>query len=219
VQALGDLMPANAPRLRRDFVSLLCLVRAHAILYQAQRERDARGRIVATVEGDYGPVRELVGDVIAEGVEASVTDATRATVEAVQAILDEGKAHASPKAITDRLGVGRSAAYDRIRRALLKGYLVNDAGKDERGMKLVIGSPLPGADAFLPSPTEVVRVMSGMAPGQTNQHAPRESALMSGSPGRPADRPDKGEETDLEQFDLGTAPLPEIARRHERGEL
>ena len=57
VRALGELMPSGATRLRRDFVSLLCLVRAHAILYQAQRQRDAQSRIIATAEGDYEPVR------------------------------------------------------------------------------------------------------------------------------------------------------------------
>ena len=69
------------------------------------------------------PCALLVGDVIAEGVEASVTPAMRETVVAVQELLDEGEEHVSPKALTDRLGVGRSATYDRIRRALLAGYL------------------------------------------------------------------------------------------------
>ena len=191
VQVLAELMPATATRLRRDFVSLLCLVRAHAILYQAQRERDTWGRIVATIEGDYAPVRQLVGDVIAEGVEASVTPAMRATVEAAQTLLDEGKAFASPKALTDRLGVGRSAAYDRIRRALLKGYLVNEAGKDERGMKLVIGSPLPGADEFLPSPAEVIRQMSGIPTWTDQPHGYAESEIPCGSPVRPPGSSDK----------------------------
>jgi hypothetical protein len=194
VRALADLMPASATRLRRDFVSLLCLVRAHAILYQAQRERDDDGRIVATIEDDYKPVRELVGDLIAEAVEASVTDATRTTVEAVQAILNEGNAHASPKAVTDRLGIGRSAAYDRIRRALLKGYLVNEAVKNERSMKLVVGSPLPGTEAFLPSPADVVRVMSGRAPGQAERHELRESEVLSGGPARPGDLQERDDE-------------------------
>jgi hypothetical protein len=191
VQALAELMPTSATRLRRDFVSLLCLVRAHAILYQAQRERDRSGRIIATVEGDYAPVRELVGDVIAEGVEAGVTPAMRATVEAVQALLDEAGSHVSPKALTDRLGVGRSASYDRIRRALLKGYLVNEAGKDERGYKLTIGSPLPGDEAFLPSPADVVRVISGRAPGQRHPDSMQVPEALSGCPGRPADPPEK----------------------------
>jgi hypothetical protein len=77
-------MPTGATRLRRDFVSLLSLVRAHAILYQAQRDREHHGRTVATVEGDYEPVRALTGDLIAEGVEASVPARTRETVEVVR---------------------------------------------------------------------------------------------------------------------------------------
>jgi hypothetical protein len=112
VRALSELMPAGATRLRRDFVSLLCLVRAHAILYQAQRERDPSGRIIATVEGDYGPIRTLVGELIAEGVEASIPARTRETVEAVRDLIDAGTIHPSPKSISDHLGIGRSATYD-----------------------------------------------------------------------------------------------------------
>jgi hypothetical protein len=189
--ALADLIPANATRLRRDFGALLNLVRAHAILHQAKRERDDDGDLVATIEGDYAPVRALVMDVIAEGVEATVTTAMRETVEAVQALLDEGREHVSAKALIDHLGVGRSATYDRIRRAVFAGYLVNEAGENERGYKLTIGSPLPGDEAFLPSPEDVVRVMSGTARGQRNPHEQRGSEPLSGSPGRPVGPPEE----------------------------
>jgi hypothetical protein len=47
------------------------LIRAHALLHQVTRERDAFGRIVATIE-DYTAVRELVADLVAEGLEATV---------------------------------------------------------------------------------------------------------------------------------------------------
>ena len=74
IRALAELMPTGATRLRRDFVSLLCLVRAHALLHRATREhRD--GRIVATGD-DYGVVRRLIGEIIAEGVEAAVSPVT-----------------------------------------------------------------------------------------------------------------------------------------------
>src|SRR5215208_4238413 len=54
-------------------------------------------------------------------------------------------------------------------------------------MRLVIGSPLPGADDFLPTASEVVRVMSG-TPGRTNKPLEQaESQRLSGSPGCPAD--------------------------------
>jgi 5S rRNA maturation endonuclease (ribonuclease M5) len=189
VRALAELMPVGATRLRRDFVTLLCLVRAHAILHQLTREKDARGRVIATLD-DYEAVASLVGDVIAEGVEASVSSAMRSTVEAVQALQDEGAEYVSPRALTERLGVGRSATYDRIRRALLRGYLANEAAKDERGMKLIVGAALPGADDFLPSAADIVRVSSGTPPGQSFGSTMRGEAASSGSPGCPDGPPD-----------------------------
>lgn len=203
VRALAELMPVGATRLRRDFASLLSLVRAHALLYQAQRETDSRGRIVATVEGDYAPVRELVGDLIAQGVEASVAATIRATVDAVQTLQDEGAEHVSPKALAERLGVGKSATYDRIRRALLTGYLVNLAQRDERGMRLTTGAILPGSEDFLPSPKEVVRFSSGGLSGLGNDVTIRDSEVMSGRPVRPVTL--RAEEGSTDDDDVPTA--------------
>lgn len=131
VRALAELMPTSATRLRRDFVTLLCLVRAHAILHQLTREKDERGRVVATLD-DYAAVASLVGDLIAEGVDASVSVAMRQTVDAV-ALLVVGRDHISVKKLTDHLNVGQSATYDRVKRALRAGYLVNLTKTDERG--------------------------------------------------------------------------------------
>src|SRR5262249_26646331 len=83
IDELADLMPISATRLRRDFVSMLCLVRAHALLHCATRERDGNGRIVATLD-DYEAVAELIGDLVAESADAYVPDAIRDTVEAVR---------------------------------------------------------------------------------------------------------------------------------------
>jgi hypothetical protein len=80
---LAELIPPVAVRLRRDFGALLNLIRAHALLHQATRERDAEGRIVATIE-DYATVRELVADLVSEGIEATVPATVRETVEAVK---------------------------------------------------------------------------------------------------------------------------------------
>ena len=74
-----------AVRLRRDFGSLLALIRAHAVLHQASRARDNKGRIVATLD-DYAVVRDLVADAIAEGVGATVSETVRETVAAVAAL-------------------------------------------------------------------------------------------------------------------------------------
>src|SRR5262249_15135890 len=153
-------------RLRRDFVSTLCLIRAHAVLHQATRERDERGRIIATIT-DYEAVRNLVGGLIAEGADAGVSDAMRDTVETVRRLIEgpPGLDHVSMKAVTDALSVGRSAAYDRVTRALSRGYLANVAGREERARKIALGATLPGDDFFLPSGDELVRSVSAGDPG------------------------------------------------------
>ena len=68
---LAELIPPIAVRLRRDFGSVLGLVRAHALLHRANRSTDDDGRIVATLE-DYAAVRELVDDLISDGIGAQV---------------------------------------------------------------------------------------------------------------------------------------------------
>jgi hypothetical protein len=186
VQALADLMPDSATRLRRDFGSVLSLVRAHALLYQAQRDTDGRGRAIATLEGDYAPVRHLVGELIAEGVEASVSNTIRETVAAVTALNAEGAEDVAHRAVQERLKIGRSATYDRIRRALHGGYLLDLSGKQERGMQLVVGAPLPSGEDFLPSPAEIVRHTSATPTGRTAGSNMRDSHPSSGRPARPA---------------------------------
>jgi hypothetical protein len=161
VGMLATLMPNSATRLRRDFVTLLSLIRAHATLHRETRQVDEDGRIVATID-DYDAVRELVGSVLGEGVEATVSPAVRETVEAVAGLLEEpGCAYVSGKTVADRLKVGKGAAYDRVRRTLVAGYLVNIAARDQRGQKLVLGTPLPDDPEFLPSAQAVSRTRVG----------------------------------------------------------
>jgi hypothetical protein len=190
VRRLGRLMPTGATRLRRDFVSMLCLVRAHALLHRATRQTDERGRIVATLD-DYDAVRSLVGALIAEGVEAGVSLGVRQTVEAARTVLDDGRTFATPKQIQDALGVGRSATYDRIRAALKAGYLADESREDERGMKLVVGSPLPGdSETFLPSVLDIVRAPSEPHPDEATRLVDGDSGASSACPGRPTDSGD-----------------------------
>ena len=81
-RTLADLVPPVAVRLRRDFRAVLSLIRSHALLHQASRERDDAGRVIATIE-DYAVVHELVVDIVSEGVEATVPATVRELVEAV----------------------------------------------------------------------------------------------------------------------------------------
>jgi hypothetical protein len=117
---LAELVPPEAVRLRRDFNSLLALIRAHAVLHQATRESDDDGRIVATLD-DYIVVRGLVADVISEGVGAAVSPTVQETVEAVEALTRNGEA-VMAKAVADRLKVDKSNATRRLRKAADDGY-------------------------------------------------------------------------------------------------
>ena len=70
-ESLAAAIPPVAVRLRRDFATLLALIKAHAILHQATRERTTDGRIVATLT-DYAAVRALVVDLLDVAVAQTV---------------------------------------------------------------------------------------------------------------------------------------------------
>jgi hypothetical protein len=150
---LADLVPAVAVRLRRDFGAVLALIAAHAVLHQESRERDAEGRIIATIE-DYRAVPELVGDLIADGVGAGVPSSIRETVRAVTKILEErGTEHeASNTEVAAALRLDKSAASRRVKAALEAGFLTNREDRKGRPAKIVIGEPMPEEMDILPKP-------------------------------------------------------------------
>jgi len=175
IGALARLMPNGATRLRRDFVSLLCLLRAHALLHQANRQRDEHGRVVATVDEDYAVIRVLAGDLLAEGADAGVTDALRETVETVRQLLEEAPAgvqHVTVRGIGDRLKIGMPATYDRVRRALFAGYLVDTSPSTERAKRIVLGAELPGDSSdYLPAPERVLELHLGRVSDSASETA------------------------------------------------
>jgi hypothetical protein len=150
-EELAAAVPPVAVRLRRDFGALLNLIRAHAILHQASRERDADGRIVATVE-DYALVRELVADLVSEGIEATVPATVRETVETVERLRDETEKDVTIAALAEELELDKSAAWRRVRSAMDRGYLENKEDRKGRPAKLVVADALPDDIEILPGP-------------------------------------------------------------------
>src|SRR5215211_5263851 len=152
---LADLIPPVAVRLRRDFGALLNLIRAHALLHQATRERDGAGRTVATIE-DYAAVRELVVDLVGEGVEASVPETVRQTVEAVKRLREDS--NDEPVTIAElarELKLDRSAVSRRVRNAKDRGYLRDLEENQRKPSRLVPGDELPDDLEILPRPEDV----------------------------------------------------------------
>jgi DNA-binding transcriptional ArsR family regulator len=162
---LAELIPPVALRLRRDFGALLNLIRAHALLHQASRERDAGGRIVATIE-DYAKVRELVADLVSEGIEATVPETVRETVEAVRRLREDSNGEPITVAeLARELKLDRSAVSRRVRNAKDRGYLRDLEENLRKPSRLVLGDDLPDDLQILPSPEDVRAGMQERASG------------------------------------------------------
>jgi DNA-binding transcriptional ArsR family regulator len=162
---LADLIPPVAVRLRRDFGALLNLIRAHALLHQASRDRDAERRIVATIE-DYAAVRKLVVDLVGEGVETTVPKTVRETVEAVKRLREGSKGEPVTVAeLARKLELDRSTVSRRARSAKDRGYLRDLEDNPRKPSRLVLGDDLPDDVQILPTPEDVRAGVKGCAPG------------------------------------------------------
>ncbi|MEW6359295.1 MAG: winged helix-turn-helix domain-containing protein [Planctomycetota bacterium] len=147
---LANKIPPVALRLRRDFSALKGLICAHALLHQANRKRDSVGRVVATLD-DYAVVRDLVLDVVSEGLAVGVSDTVRETVEAVVELRGDTDAEINNVQVARKLGLDKSTTQRRVRAAVDLGYLVNHEDKKGRPARLVPGDPLPEEIEVLPS--------------------------------------------------------------------
>jgi hypothetical protein len=143
-----------AVRLRRDFMAILSLIAAHAILYQEQRKRDEYGRIVATID-DYRAVYPLVVGIVTEGVEMAVHPTVRKTVESVRELAASTEREVTIAQLITILKLERTSVYRRVKAAVDVGYLVNNENRERQAMKLVIGDPMPDEVPVLPHPDEL----------------------------------------------------------------
>jgi hypothetical protein len=150
-EGLAAAIPPVAVRLRRDFGAVLNLIQAHAILHQASRERDTDGAIVATLE-DYARVRELVANLVSEGIEATVPTTVRETVEALRHLYAEEDESVTIAALAQELELDKSSAWRRVRTAMDRGYVKNLEDRKGRPARLVPGEALPDDVEILPAP-------------------------------------------------------------------
>jgi hypothetical protein len=160
---LAELIPPVAIRLRRDFKLVLMLIRAHALLHQASRRKDEAGRVIATLE-DYAVVRDLVADLMAEGVEAQIKPETREVVELVRKLIANGREEIRQVDLLPHLTLDKSALSRRVRVALDAGVLRNRERSRYRPARLVLGDPLPEEIELLPLPDRL-RGCAGLEDG------------------------------------------------------
>jgi hypothetical protein len=153
--SLAELVPPVAVRLRRDFKTVLMLIKAHALLHQASRLKDDEGRVIADI-ADYAAVRELVADLVAEGVEANIKPEIREVVELVAELIASGKSSVSLPDLKS-LKLDKSALSRRVKGAVELSYLRNLEDKRGKPARLVLGDPMPSEIEVLPRPEALHR--------------------------------------------------------------
>jgi hypothetical protein len=153
---LARQVPPVAVRLRRDFKTVLMLIRAHALLHQASRPKDEEGRIIAAPD-DYAAVRALVADLIAEGVEATVKPEIREVVETAARLIAAGREELRQADLKLAVNLDKSALSRRVAGAIDGGYLKNLEERKRRPARLVLGDPLPADRDLLPKADLLIR--------------------------------------------------------------
>ena len=112
-------------RLRRDVQSMLTAIKTSAILHKAQRKKDARGRIVATVD-DYRNAHEAFDEGLSSLYKLKIPLTALAVVKAIEEIgaTEEDSVKITVSMLMSKLGIsGRGAAADRIRDAEDRGFI------------------------------------------------------------------------------------------------
>lgn len=150
----AELVPPVAIRLRRDFKTVLMLIRAHALLHQASRMKDERGQVIATTE-DYAAVRDLVEDLVSEGVGSTVKPEVREVVQATTRFLKEGSTEVSQTQLRKALHLDKAVISRRVAAALDAGFLRNLEDRKGRPARLVLGDELPSDSEVLPAPDKL----------------------------------------------------------------
>lgn len=165
-EAISPQFNRDANRSLRDFPTLLSLIKTHALLHQATRERDEQGRIIATLE-DYRQVYELSEPAFRASVLPNWTRAEREIIDAIDELSgdsdDEGVTVAQ---LAEALGISANAVNTRLEGLKREGDVVNLAANGQVG-RYVLGEPARRSMSALPHPDEVADAFAARSHGDT----------------------------------------------------
>lgn len=171
---LAQSAAASVVRMRRDFGVLLSVIEAHTVLHQANRERDAYQRIIAT-PADYDAAREILADAFAITSGKKVKEAVRNAVAAVAALGGE-HSDVTVAQVAKHLKRERSRASRGLKEAADFGYLANQETKDGKAARYRLGpESLPEDKAALPDTLLPDDVPGASTPAQGAQVSPQVS--------------------------------------------
>jgi hypothetical protein len=164
-------IPPRMVRFRRDVGALFSFIKASAILHQAQRRIEDRGRVIATL-ADYAAAYLIFSKVLAQTSGQGVPDNVRTVVDLMAARTTpiakkaaggkfsrtgatgtSAEVELSSEQIGTITGIGKSAAHRAVRAAIDLGFLVNNETRRGKPYRLVVRQRIDEADAaLLPHP-------------------------------------------------------------------
>jgi hypothetical protein len=174
-QQITDAIKPLMVRFRRDVGSLFSFIKASALLHQAQRQKDAQGRVVATV-ADYAIAHPIFSKVMAESSGKAVTENVRVVVKLIaeraaaaptkhtgtmrfQRVEVAGRASEvtiSSEQIGTATGIGKSAAYRAVLTSVDLGFLTNNETRRGKPFRLVLKHGVEEASvSLLPDPKTI----------------------------------------------------------------
>jgi phage/plasmid primase-like uncharacterized protein len=151
--ALAELIPPKAVRLRRDFGQLLRAIKVHALLHRDHR-RSTKGSIVATIDEDYSAVRALMADILATAAEVKTRKAVQETVEVVDELQseDDSREGVSARAVATLLKLDISTTRRRLYAAESAGFVINLEDRPRRpGRYVMVDEVQQGHAELLPT--------------------------------------------------------------------
>lgn len=166
--AIQVQLPRKRPEIRRDFPKVLAGVQASALLHQANRARDERGRIVAT-EADYRLVHRLMGRYLVSGGPAPASLRVLGRLLAARDALPT-----FTRADVERLcELGRTAAAGALRDLADAGAIaVDQAGSGRDPWRWRTEPATPMRLPVLPAPELVFRPTIARDGRSDRDHAP-----------------------------------------------
>ena len=165
------------PRVNRDFSRLLSLNKSATILRHRRRARDARGRLKATIGGDYRLVYALLNKFY-EATATGASEAIRKVVKTVATLRASSSRPVTLSALAKRLERSVTTVSAHVQRAMAGGWLVNEG--DEWRYALKLGEPMP-SHSGLPSPEDLARRFKAL---RSNQGGSKTPPLPPASPTR-----------------------------------
>lgn len=170
-RTLAKLIDKAPVRMRRDFRTVLDLVRAHALINVANRNVDTAGRVEAGL-ADYAAIHRLIGLSVAEAAQATLPHHVVETVEAVARITHDrypgSGGFVTTRDLEHHLGLDESSVRRRINKAVEYGFLTDAGGGPGRRHELSPGRPLPADSPLLPDPDEVRAAWSAARVGDAS---------------------------------------------------